>query len=174
MRPSPTWLEVRRACPSRWSAGVRYPLLCVDMIEQIRTGEYVPSPGPALVTSGKSTSLAETASRVANGVELLPAVREFLDHAGRLTREELTQRIRDRPPSTGSREGDALLGGIAEHFAAVRQLPCPAWTRDPERFLDRFWFVSAVPGFRAISLAQTPMALKRRGVFWPARSLERV
>jgi hypothetical protein len=119
-------------------------------------------------------SLAETASRVAAGVDLLPAVREFLDHAGRLTDEKLALLIRSRPPATGSREGDALLGGIAEHLAATRGVPCPAWTREPGRFLDRFWFVSPVPGFRAISLAQTPMALKRRGIFWPARSLERV
>lgn len=146
----------------------------MGLIEEIRTGTYVPSAGPPLVTKGRSTSLSETASRVADGAGLLHAVREFLDPVGRTTDDELARLIHDRPPPTGSPEGDALLGGIAEHLAATRHIACPAWTRDLERFLDRFWFVSEVPGFRAIALAQTPMALKRRGVFWPARSLARV
>ena len=66
------------------------------------------------------------------------------------------------------------MAGIAEHLSAVKSLPCPSWVRESERFLDTFWFVSDVPSFRAAGLAQTPMALKRRGIFWPARSLERV
>ncbi|MEX2448313.1 MAG: hypothetical protein WD404_06170 [Solirubrobacterales bacterium] len=40
--------------------------------------------------------------------------------------------------------------------------------------LDRFWFVSEAPGFRAVSLAQAPAAFRRRGVFIPERSLHRV
>jgi len=44
----------------------------------------------------------------------------------------------------------------------------------PSRFLDRFWFVSDVRGFRAISIAQAPAAFRRRGVFIPERSLHRV
>jgi hypothetical protein len=38
----------------------------------------------------------------------------------------------------------------------------------------RFWFVSEVPGFRAIAIAQAPAAFRRRGVFIPERSLHRV
>jgi len=75
---------------------------------------------------------------------------------------------------TGDGRADALVAGIAEHLSATRGLPCPSWVRDEERFLDRFWFVSEVPEFRAVALAQTPIALKRRGVFWPARSMKRV
>ena len=67
-----------------------------------------------------------------------------------------------------------MLAGVAELLASTRQLRCPSWVREPGRFLDRFWFVSTEPGFRAIAIAQSPMALKRRGIFWPARSLERV
>jgi len=63
---------------------------------------------------------------------------------------------------------------VEEHLAAIRTLPCPDWVHEQERFLGQFWFVSTVPGFRAVALAQTPIALKRRGIFWPARSLERV
>ena len=82
--------------------------------------------------------------------------------------------MEERPKPTGNPRGDALLGAIAEHLAAGVDTRAPAWTLEPSRFLDRFWFVSEVPGLRAISLAQSPVALKRRGILWPARSLARV
>jgi hypothetical protein len=146
----------------------------VGLIDDIRTGSFVPSAGGAVSSGGCSTSIADTAARVAGGAELLEAVREFLDQVGRRTPDELGVLIHEEPSPTGSREGDVLLAGIAEHLAVTHGLPCPGWTQEPERFLDRFWFVSAVPGFRAISLAQSPMALKRRGILWPARSLARI
>lgn len=145
----------------------------MGLLDQIRRGTYVPS-GAALVVAGRATSLAETSARVAAGEDLLAAVRDFLDQTGRIAVDELAELVRERPQPTGSCEGDALLGGIAEHLAATRGFARPAWTEDPDRFLDRFWFVSTVPGLRAIAVAQTPIALKRRGVMWPARSLERV
>jgi hypothetical protein len=146
----------------------------VGLIEEIRRGAYVPSESPGLVIRGRSTSLAESARRVAAGGDLLTAVRDFLDQAAHRTDDEVAGLIAERPGTTGDERGDVMLAGIAEHLAATRGLRCPAWVLEPERFLDRFWFVSQVPGFRAIALAQTPMALKRRGILWPARSLERV
>ena len=50
----------------------------------------------------------------------------------------------------------------------------PAWSVRPGRFLDSFWFVSDVRGFRAVAIAQAPAAFRRRGVFIPERSLHRV
>jgi hypothetical protein len=63
---------------------------------------------------------------------------------------------------------------LAEHLALRCELKRPAWSVEPERFLDRFWFVSDVRGFRAISLVQAPAAFRRRGVFTSERSLQRV
>ncbi len=147
----------------------------MSLLDRIRRGSYTADldTGPDS-PSGRSLSLAEVAVRVSDGDELLPAVRDFLDQVKRRDDRELADLIRTRPMSTGSGKADALLAGVAEHLAAVRSLPCPSWVREPERFLDAFWFVSDVPEFRAVALAQTPIALKRRGIFWPARSLERV
>ena len=147
----------------------------MSLLDRIRHGSYTADldTGPDSL-SGRSMRLAEVAVRVSEGDELLPAVRDFLDQVKRRDDRELADLIRARPMSTGSGRADALLAGVAEHLAAVRNLPCPGWVREPERFLDAFWFVSDVPGFRAVALAQTPIALKRRGIFWPARSLERV
>jgi hypothetical protein len=75
---------------------------------------------------------------------------------------------------TGDPRHDAYLGALGEHLAVVHGLSRPAWSVEPGRFLDRFWFVSEVPGFRAVAIAQAPAAFRRRGVFIPERSLHRV
>jgi hypothetical protein len=147
----------------------------MGLLDLIRRGRYVADTGSTPVPlGGRSISLAEVASRIAAGDEPLDAVRDFLDQVDRRSDDELATLMRERPEPTGNVEADALLAGVAEHLAAVRNLRCEGWVTEPERFLDRFWFVSSVPGFRAVALAQTPIALKRRGVFWPARSMERV
>lgn len=119
-------------------------------------------------------TLAATAERVASGEDRMHAVREFLDQVSRVDDAALADLISQRPELSGDPRADALIAGIAEHLAATRGLDGPRWVLEQERFLDVFWFVSDVEGFRAIALAQTPVALKRRGVFWPARSMQRV
>lgn len=120
------------------------------------------------------SSLAEAAERIRGGEDVLAAVRDFLDQVNHIDPRGLEALIAPRPANTGDPRADALLAAIAEHLAATLALVCPAWVHEPDRFLERFWFVSDVAGFRAVALAQTPMALKRRGIFWPARSLQRV
>lgn len=102
-------------------------------------------------------------------------MREFLDEFSLRTEDASRQAsIEERPPRTGDIRFDAYLGALAEHLAAVHELARPDWATEPERFLDRFWFVSDVPGFRALAIAQAPAAFRRRGVFIPERSLHRV
>ena len=120
------------------------------------------------------TSLAETADRILAGEDSLAAVRDFLDVISHSDADQIASRIGEKPEPTGDARIDALLAGLAEHLSITRHVHCPQWVHEPDRFLDRFWFVSETPGFRAIAIAQTPIALKRRGVFWPARSLLRV
>lgn len=120
-------------------------------------------------------TLAGVAVRVRGGEEFSYAVREFLDEFSlRGDDRSRAQAISDRPQSTGDARHDAYLGALAEHLAAAHGLDRPAWSIEPARFLDRFWFVSEIPGFRAVSIAQAPAAFRRRGVFVPERSLHRV
>jgi hypothetical protein len=146
----------------------------MGLLDDIRRGTWVDDGERAGPVPGVRVTIAESAERIRAGEPALHAARDFLDIGQRASGDELVALIADRPELTGDPRADALLAGIAEHLAATRGAPCPRWTREPDRFLDRFWFVSDVPGFRAISLAQSPMALKRRGIMWPARSLERV
>ena len=120
-------------------------------------------------------TLAGVALRVIEGEDFRHAVREFLD-AFALRGEDRARGevIAQSPEPTGDPRYDAYLGALAEHLATVHHLRRPAWSVEPNRFLDRFWFVSEVPGFRAVSIAQAPAAFRRRGVFVPERSLHRV
>ncbi|MGC1852554.1 MAG: hypothetical protein WA687_08970 [Solirubrobacterales bacterium] len=115
------------------------------------------------------------AQRTRQGEDFHRAVREFLDEfALRGDDRSRGEVIERRPESTGDPRKDAYLGALAEHLAAVHELQRPAWSVEPDRFLDRFWFVSETRGFRAVSIAQAPAAFRRRGVFIPERSLHRV
>jgi len=82
--------------------------------------------------------------------------------------------IAERPGPSGDARHDAYLGALAEHLAAVHGLGRPAWSVEPDRFLKRFWFLTDAHGLRAISIAQAPAAFRRRGIFVPERSLDRV
>lgn len=119
-------------------------------------------------------SLAGIASRVHSGEEFLPAVRELLDELALMPRDELRERaIAEGPAPTAEPRYDAYLGALAEHVALEHGLTVPAWATSSERFLDRFWFVSEVPGLRAIAIAQSPAAFRRRGVFIGSNALQR-
>lgn len=119
-------------------------------------------------------SAAEVARRVAAGEPFLPAVRDLLDEWQLLGSD--TQRVRalaEEPPPTGDPRADAYLGALAEHLSAAHDLVRPSWACATERFLDRFWFLSDVMGFRAVLLARSPAAFRRRGIFVDPASLRR-
>ncbi|HWM55234.1 MAG TPA: hypothetical protein VNO20_07595 [Solirubrobacterales bacterium] len=119
--------------------------------------------------------MAGVARRACAGEDFQPAVREFLDEFSLRSEKRLCEEaIAERPVTTGERRYDAYLGALAEHLAAIYDLERPGWSVERDRFLDRFWFVSDVRGFQAVSIAQAPAAFRRRGIFVPERSLHRV
>jgi hypothetical protein len=120
-------------------------------------------------------TLAGVARRTREGEDFRFATREFLAEFALRGDDRLrSEAIAEEPEPTGDARYDAYLGALAEHIAVAHDLERPDWSVKPSRFLDRFWFVSEVPGFRAISIAQAPAAFRRRGVFIPERSLHRV
>jgi hypothetical protein len=128
-------------------------------------------PAPGRLTQ----TLATVAQRARSGEDFHRAVREFLDEfALRGDERSRADAIVEKPLPAGEPRQDAYLGALAEHLAVRHGLERPAWSVEADRFLSRFWFVSEVPGFRAISIAQTPAAFRRRNVFVPERSLHRV
>jgi hypothetical protein len=110
-------------------------------------------------------TLAGVAHRALSGEPFLDAVWEFLDEFALRPAGLRERALEDAPPPTGDPRFDAFLGGLAEHLALAHGLRPPSWTADPSRFAERFWFVSPVEGFRAIQIARSPSAFRRRGIF---------
>ncbi len=119
-------------------------------------------------------TLSGVAGRVRAGEDFQVAVREFIDEFDLRPTDLRAEALATRPEPTGDPRFDAFLGALGEHLALTHDLDVPEWVRDPSRFLDRMWFVSDTPGFRAIALARSPIAFRRRGIFVPAESLKRV
>jgi hypothetical protein len=120
-------------------------------------------------------SLAGVAERVRAGEDLHFAVRELLDEFALLPRDDLRRAAIDRRPApTGDARADAFLGALAEYLAANAGLERPGWSIEQGRFLQRFWFVSPVAGFRALAIVESPAAFRRRGIFIARGALERV
>jgi hypothetical protein len=141
-----------------------------ERVETLRDWLAEHPPDPARFTQ----SAAGVARRTLTGDDFFVAVRELLDELALADPAQRECAIADRPPPTGDPRHDAYLGALAEHVAVSDGLRLPTWTQDADRFLDRFWFVSSVEGFRAVALAQSPAAFRRRGIFVPAASLQRV
>jgi hypothetical protein len=119
-------------------------------------------------------SLADVGRRAGSPPDFLIAVRELLDEVALMRGEQIARAIGEAPPPTGDPRHDAYLGALAEHLALEHGLPVPGWCREPTRFLERFWFPSTVRGFRALAIAQSPAAFRRRGIFIARGSLQRV
>lgn len=143
------------------------------MAERLVTrSEWLSSHPPA--PARLNQTLAGVAVRARDGEDFRHAMREFLDEfALRGSDSSRATAISERPAPTGDPRHDAYLGALAEHLSAVHNLHRPTWSLESQRFLDQFWFVSDTPGFRAVAIAQTPAAFRRRGVFIPERSLHR-
>ena len=119
-------------------------------------------------------SVAGVADRVARGESFLAAVKELLDEFSLLGNDGQRQSaLTERPERTGDARYDAFLAALAEHLAAAAGVARPPWTCETDRILEAFWFVSEVKGFRALAVAESPAAFRRRGVFVSRGALER-
>jgi transcriptional regulator with XRE-family HTH domain len=82
--------------------------------------------------------------------------------------------ISPEPPPTGDARFEAALAGMAEFFASEALVHVPDWVNGPTRFVEPWWFVASRPAFHAYTLAHTPVAFARHGVFIAREVFERV
>jgi transcriptional regulator with XRE-family HTH domain len=82
--------------------------------------------------------------------------------------------IADEPVTTGDPRYDAALAATAEFFAAEGGIEMPNWVDGPGRFVEPWWFVASRPAFHAYTLAHTPAAFVRHGVFMAREVFDRV
>ena len=106
--------------------------------------------------------------------EALRWVAQFVAEFKRVPPADRQALVADEPPTTGDRRWDAMLAGVVEHLCFHHNIAVPAWALRPDRFLDRWWFVTPYRSLHPSAFAETPAALGNRGVFIHGSSLESV
>lgn len=112
--------------------------------------------------------------RVRDGVPFIHVVREFLDECFRAPGDRPPRGDRSAARPARRSASGCIPGALAEHLSIAHELVRPSWAARPERFCDRFWLASDVKGFRALLIATSPAAFRRRGLFVSPRALIRV
>ncbi len=137
-----------------------------------------------LLANNMATRMLQTIGETAKQIRrclAVPDEREALRWVAQLVAEferaPSTDRlglVADEPSKTGDRRWDALLAGVVEQLCFDHGLAIPAWTLQPARFLDRWWFVTPYRSLHPSAFVETPAALANRGVFIHGASLESV
>ena len=123
-------------------------------------------------------TLAEAARRVRTGEDPFEhAVSEFLDTFYVWLREGKRAQAQASIALDVGEVPDtiqhALFGAIGEHLALRWGLDVPAWTACPSRFLKRPYFTTPLESLKALCLAESPTAFRRRMIFTEAEPLRR-
>ena len=122
----------------------------------------------------RPATLAEVAQRRNNGESFGLLLAEFLDtFYNAVKRGTAAPLLAEEPATIGEVNEHALLGAVGEHLARRWSLPVPEWTNDPSRFLAWPHFTTPLEGFKALMLAQSPLAFRRRLIFTEAEPLRR-
>lgn len=118
---------------------------------------------------------AAIARRTSAGEDFFFCLREFLDDLSWADSAEQRAGLINEPPGvTAERQHGAFLGALAEHVAALDGRQPPPWSREPERFLPRWWFPAQERAVIPLALVESPAAFRRRGIFIAASLLTRV
>lgn len=76
--------------------------------------------------------------------------------------------------AAGHESCNAYWAAMVETLCREVGLPPPAWTESPRCFLHRPWFAGAMESLKAILLAESPVAFRRRNLFVSGNALTRV
>ena len=119
-------------------------------------------------------TLAEVARRRNAGGDFSLLLREFLDEFyGALTLGAAETCITEEPEALSEPQEHAFLGATGEHLARRWNLAIPPWTQESSRFLRRPYFTTPIEGLKALLIAESPIAFRRRLIFTEAEPLRR-
>jgi transcriptional regulator with XRE-family HTH domain len=82
--------------------------------------------------------------------------------------------VEEAAPLSGDARFDAAIAGIVDLLCTEVHIDPPAWTGQPQRFSEPWWFVSGLRNFEAMAMRDTPVALARHGVFVNEGAFDRV
>jgi hypothetical protein len=111
--------------------------------------------------------------RALEGYGFVDAVSEFLDEFYLSGPAERQHMISEEPKLTGVAFQDAYVGAVGEHLARRWALGIPAWSDDPQRFLDKPHFPEYMELAKPVFLRDSPIAFRRRLIFTEAEPLRR-
>jgi hypothetical protein len=123
----------------------------------------------------RPASLKDVARQSDSVAEFGLNLTDWLHEVRRSTsRTQLERAYAEEPASlegrfTGGKVADAWLAAYAEHLASrIRRRP-PDWAFDQSRVAEEPWFDEkfASPTQRALALANSPLAFKRRNIYTP-------
>lgn len=123
-------------------------------------------------------TLAEVVRREQRGEDRGMALAELLDtfyvallHEGRAAAQAC---LDEEPEQHPDPIFHAYLGAVGEHLALRWGLRVPRWANHPSRFLRRPHFMAAgMEGLKAVCIAESPTAFRRRLIFTEAEPLRR-
>ncbi|MCX6955367.1 MAG: hypothetical protein NTV51_24720 [Verrucomicrobia bacterium] len=126
----------------------------------------------------RPATLKEVAERSDSIGEFGRHLRDWLHELRRASsRPQAAAVIADEPPRLADKfpsgaVADAWLAAYAEHVAGKIGVAAPAWAFAPWRISDEPLFdEGATPALRALALAGSPLAFKRRNIFTPSVDL---
>ncbi len=173
-------LSITPDCRSR-HAGRRVTRLNPPASNRAAQRQTAPRADALPQTARKGLSLAF--SRPATLVEVAEAAKAGEDSyrvalAGFLDRFYMNPAWRQgmidaKPPVTEIAITDAYIGAVGEHLARRWGLAVPSWTADPRRTLRSPVFAGGIEALKAMLLAQSPLAFRKRMIFVEHEPLRR-
>ena len=124
-------------------------------------------------------TLQEVAAHSASLADFGRHLRDWLHELRRASsRPQAAAAVADEPPRlaekfSGGDVADAWLDAYAEHLAGKLDVAPPEWAFAPERIAAEPLFDEGgdTPALRALALARSPLAFKRRNIFTPSVDL---
>lgn len=120
----------------------------------------------------KPATLGEVVRRVKAGERTFdPSLREFLD-LFYANPDQRPRAIEEKPASLDAVH-DAYVAAVAEHLARVYGLPIPEWSENHGNGLYEPFFAGGLQSLKAVLLAESPTAFRRRLLFVSKDALSR-
>jgi hypothetical protein len=120
----------------------------------------------------KPATLGEVVRRVKAGERTFdPSLREFLD-SFYANPDQRPRAIEERPASLDAVH-DAYVAAVAEHLARLYGLPIPEWSENHGNGLHEPFFAGGLQSLKAVLLAESPTAFRRRLLFVSKDALSR-
>lgn len=118
-------------------------------------------------------SIAAAVAEIAEFGDFTASSRSFLDEFYIAPQQARQAMLEETPQPLPDPRWDAWWAAAAEHLATEYGLRIPTWTSSPSRFLHRAWFPCGLESLKALCIAESPTAFRRRMIFVDSNPLYR-